>query len=151
MRTMTLALVVLAPVANASAQTPAFNARGASFALSVSDIQASSRWYSEKFGLKVTMNVPASNGPSVVVLEGGGPIVELIHHVDAQASGKDPVLSHGFYKAGFGVEDFDRTLATLRDRGVEIAYGPYPKRPDQRANVIIKDNAGNLIQIFGME
>ena len=149
MRTISFALAVLAPLAGAAAQAPAFTANGAFFALSVSDIQASSRWYAEKFGLKVTMNVPASNSPAVAILEGGGLIVELIHHADATASGKDPVLSQGFFKAGFLVQDFDRALATLRERGVEIAYGPFPKRADQRANVTIRDNAGNLIQLFG--
>jgi len=149
MRTISVVLAILAPAASSAAQTPAFAAHGAYFALSVADIQASSRWYAEKFGLKVTLNVPASNTPAVIVLEGGGLIVELIQHADAKASGKDPVLSHGFFKAGFLVQDFDRALATLRERGVEIAYGPFPRKPDQRANVIIKDNAGNLIQVFG--
>ena len=123
---------------------------GAFFALSVPDIQASTRWYSEKLGLKVTMNIPASNTPAVIVLEGGGLIVELIQHAEASPLGRDPVLAHGFTKAGFVVQDFDRTLATLRERGVEIAYGPYPGRADQRANVIVRDNAGNLLQIFGL-
>jgi catechol 2,3-dioxygenase-like lactoylglutathione lyase family enzyme len=132
-----------------SAQAPVFNATGAFFALSVPDVQASSRWYSEKLGLRVTMNIPASNSPAVIVLEGGGLIVELIQHADAKASGRDPVLTHGFTKAGFMVEDLDRTLVALRERSVEIAYGPFPKRADQRANVIIKDNGGNLIQLFG--
>ena len=56
---------------------------------------------------------------------------------------------HGLFKAGVVVDDFDKTLATLRSRGVEFAFGPFPARPNQRANVLIKDNAGNLIQIFG--
>ena len=32
---------------------------------------------------------------------------------------------------------------------MSIAFGPFPARPNQRANMIVKDNAGNLIQIFG--
>jgi hypothetical protein len=58
-------------------------------------------------------------------------------------------LVHGFFKAGIVVDDFDKTLSALKARGVEIAIGPFPARGDQRANVIVKDNAGNLIQIFG--
>jgi hypothetical protein len=27
--------------------------------------------------------------------------------------------------------------------------GPFPKSATQRANVIVRDNAGNLIQFFG--
>ena len=149
MRTLSLALAVLAPLSSMAAQIPAFSATGAFFALSVSDIHASSRWYAEKLGLKVTMNVPAANAPAVAVLEGGGLIVELIQHPEAKTAGKDAILSHGFFKAGLIVQDFERTVATLRERGVEIAYGPYQKKADQRANVIIRDNAGNLIQILG--
>ena len=150
MRTIFFVVAMFAAVGKlADAQSPAFIAHGAFFALSVADLQASSRWYSEKFGLTVKRNVPVSSTPGVVVLEGGGLTVELIQHPEARAAGKDAILDHGFFKAGFFVQDFDRVLATLRDRGVEIAYGPFPKRADQHANVIIRDNAGNLIQIFG--
>ena len=45
--------------------------------------------------------------------------------------------------------DFDKTLAILKARNVPIAFGPFPARPNQRANVIIRDNAGNLMQFFG--
>ena len=40
------------------------------------------------------------------------------------------------------VDDFEKTVAMLKARQVEIAFGPFP-------NVIVKDNAGNLIQFFG--
>jgi hypothetical protein len=56
---------------------------------------------------------------------------------------------HGYFKAGIVVDDYDTTLEALRARGVEIAMGPFPARPGQRANVIVRDNAGNLIQFFG--
>jgi catechol 2,3-dioxygenase-like lactoylglutathione lyase family enzyme len=71
-------------------------------------------------------------------------------HLRSVLPAKDGALSvHGIFNIRMMVDDFDATLATLRARGVEIAYGPYPKRPDQPANVIIRDNAGNLIQITG--
>ena len=57
--------------------------------------------------------------------------------------------THGIFKAGVIVEDFDRMLAALKARQLEIAYGPYPARANQRANVIVRDNAGNLLQFFG--
>jgi hypothetical protein len=58
-------------------------------------------------------------------------------------------LIHGISKVGVIVDDFDGTLATLKSRGVEIFLGPFPARNGQRANVIVKDNSGNLIQLFG--
>ena len=61
----------------------------------------------------------------------------------------DRMLVHGMVKAGMIVDDFDAALARLRERRVPIAFGPYPARAGQRANLILRDNAGNLIQLFG--
>lgn len=134
--------------------TVPFTTTGAFFALSVADRQASAKWYSEKLGLKVVMDasVPKS---AVTVLEGGGLIVELVQHQDAKplATAAPPIddalYIHGIFKVGLIVDDFDATVAQLRARNVEIAYGPYPARSGQRANVIVRDHAGNLIQFFG--
>ena len=134
---------------------PLVLAAGSFFALSVADIEASGAWYREKLGLKVTLRPPRSGAGEVMVLEGGGLMVELIQHDAALALNKlsppvsDPFQLHGFFKAGFMVEDFDATLATLKDRGVQIAHGPYAAKDGRRANLIISDNAGNLIHIFG--
>ena len=150
----------MAAVVPASAQSrpeptnaPVITVRGFSFALSVPDLDASVRWYSEKLGLRQVMRQPRNDQTraAVVVLEGGGLTVELVKHDDAKPSSRapGPETSHGIFKVGLTVDDFDATLATLRARGVEIAMGPWPKRSDQPANVMIRDNAGTLIQIVG--
>jgi catechol 2,3-dioxygenase-like lactoylglutathione lyase family enzyme len=149
--------LALAQPPTAPGGAPGIEATGAFFALSVADAQASARWYSEKLGLKVVMDHPKQKQEkaSAVVLEGGGLIVELIQHDDAAplptvAGGrKSNILVHGVVKAGAIVSDFEGTLAMLKQRDVKIAFGPYPAKPNQRANVIIEDNAGNLIQFFG--
>jgi len=131
--------------------------RGLAFALSVADIEASTRWYVDKLGLAVVMRVPRTDATraQVTMLQGGGLSVELVQHDDAVPLGSlktttnGAIAVHGLFKVGVTIDDFDATLAALKSRGVEIAYGPYPKRPDQPANVIIRDNAGNLIQISG--
>ena len=129
------------------------NAKGAFFALSVPDMEASVKWYSEKLGLKVAMQV--KDKVSVTVLAGGGVIVELIHtdegmpRAKAAPAIKEDIQLHGIFKAGMVVEDFDKTLAMLKARNVEIAYGPFPAKENAMKNVIIRDNAGNLIQVFG--
>jgi len=128
---------------------------GAFVAISVADLDASTRWYSEKLGLQVAKQEPKRDGAAVVVLEGDGLIVELIQLDEAQPLSKvapgvtKPDHVHGISKAGVLVEDFEQALATLRARKVEIAYGPFPARPGERANVIVRDNAGNLLQFFG--
>lgn len=130
-------------------------ATGAFFALSVADARESAKWYEEKLGLRVVMDPPKEGRSSVIVLEGGGLIVELIQDDDARPleqvapTVKSHILVHGPVKAGAIVEDFDGLVDGLRKRNVKIAYGPYPARADQRANVIVQDNAGNLIQFFG--
>jgi len=101
------------------------------------------------------MHPPKQDGAAVTVLEGGGLIVELLQRDDAvplrqAAPGVDANYRvHGFFKAGVIVDDFDKTLATLKARAVEIAIGPFPATATQRANVIVRDNVGNLIQFFG--
>lgn len=136
-------------LAASAAEAPVFTANGAFFALSVGDMKASAQWYAEKLGLKIVMQTPKQDKPAVTVLEGGGLIVELIQHDDAAPAVKDSLLVHGIFKAGVIVDDFDKTVAALKARHVEIAIGPFAKRANQRANVIVKDNAGNLIQFFG--
>ena len=135
---------------------PVFQTAGAFFALSVADLKASTEWYAEKFGLKVIMQSPKTDGNQAVVLEGGGLMVELIRRDAAQAldkaSGgkvKDNTLVYGFFKAGIVVDELEKTLAALKARGVEVAMGPYPAKENVLANVIVRDNAGNLIQFFG--
>jgi len=153
--TLLIACLMLSHDAATRTLPPAVTATGAFAALSVRDVAAGARWYSEKLDMRVVMSMPKQNGVAVTVLEGSGLIVELIQNDEARAlsqaapSVKERVLVHGPFKMGAVVADFDGTVALLKARGVEIAYGPYPARPDQRANVIVKDNEGNLIQFFG--
>jgi catechol 2,3-dioxygenase-like lactoylglutathione lyase family enzyme len=149
--------VAAKPALPAAMTPPPMTVTGAFFALSVADLEASTRWYADSLGLRVVMQEPKRDKAAVAVLEGGGLIVELIQDDDAvplakAAPGvKSNIQVHGLVKAGVVVADFDKALAVLKERQVKIAFGPYPARPNQRANVIIEDNAGNLIQLFGRE
>jgi hypothetical protein len=127
---------------------PFAGVKGAFFALSVAELEASAKWYAEKVGLAVEMRTK-SGKTSVLVLSGNGLTVELLRHDDAADLGKDALLAHGFIKAGLVVGNLDKTLAELKARNVPIAFGPYPAKPNAPANFIIRDNAGNLIQFFG--
>jgi catechol 2,3-dioxygenase-like lactoylglutathione lyase family enzyme len=149
-----LLLLASQPVAQ-PAVAPAFSGTGAFFALSVADAQASAQWYGEKLGMTVVMETPKQDRNTVIALEGGGLLVELIQNDDAQplasaapATKGNGFLVYGMVKAGVMVSDFDGTLAKLRERGVSLAFGPFPARGNQRANFAIRDNAGNLIQFF---
>jgi catechol 2,3-dioxygenase-like lactoylglutathione lyase family enzyme len=148
--------VAPAPPAAVAPAAPAFQASGAFFALSVADARAGAKWYQEKLGMTIVMDAPKQDRNTVIALEGGGLIVELIQNDDALplatvAPGVkgNNFLVHGMVKAGVIVSDFDAMLAKLRDRGVPLAFGPFPAKEGQRANFAIRDNAGNLIQFFG--
>lgn len=155
-----LCLVVATPIwgqaAAPTSDVPVMTTKGAFFALSVADRDASARWYAEKLGLSVVMRAPKQGKGAATVLEGGGLIVELVQQDDAvPLSTAAPALTggslmvYGIFKAGIIVDDFDKTIATLRARHVDIVIGPFPPRATQRANAIIRDNAGNYIQFFG--
>jgi catechol 2,3-dioxygenase-like lactoylglutathione lyase family enzyme len=145
----------LAQPATAAGPEAVTVATGAFFALSVGDIQTSARWYSEKLGMTVVMEQPRQAGAAVVVLEGGGLIVELVEQDGAvplkevTPKAENPMLVHGIVKAGALLENYDDAVAAFKKRGVEMAFGPYPGTESQRPNVIIRDNGGNLIQFFG--
>ena len=136
-------------------KTKPITARGAFAAFFVPDLEASVTWYTEKLGLKVVSRPPASDVAKVAILEGGNLIIELIEHKGAPPlrtflpEDKKDSFVQGVFKAGIIVDDFDATVAMLKERGVEIAFGPFPAKKDQRANVLIRDNAGNMIQFFG--
>jgi len=142
-------IAAAAPDSNSSSKDAVLKTEGAFFALSVPNLAASAAWYRDKLGLEVVMEVPPQGGFAVTVLEGGGLVVELLQRDGARPPAGEAQLTHGFYKAGVIVKDLDRTLVLLRERGVEIAFGPFPASDTQRANVILRDNAGNLIQLFG--
>ena len=126
-----------------------FSVKGTFFALSVADMEASVKWYSEKLDLKVVMREPKKNKSAVTVLAGGGLMVELLQDDDAVPSGKEAHLVHGIFKTGLIVDDLDKTLSMLKVRKVPIAFGPYPATQNSAGNFIVSDNAGNLIQFFG--
>lgn len=133
---------------------PLVEARGAFFALSVPNAEASAKWYSEKLGLKVVFSPPRSDGVRVMALAGGGMMVELIERADSAPLSKiapqsaDETKVHGVFKAGVIVDNWDRLIASLKERGVPIAIGPFPATAQQRANLIIRDKDGNYIQFF---
>ncbi|HET8947711.1 MAG TPA: VOC family protein, partial [Candidatus Polarisedimenticolia bacterium] len=132
-------------VATTGAAAPAFTTTGAFFALSVADARTTAKWYQEKLGLTIVMDVPRQDKNTVIALEGGGLIVELIQNDDARplasaapATKGNGFLVHGMVKAGVIVSDFDATLARLRERGVPLAFGPFPAKGSLRANFAIR-------------
>ena len=149
-----LLLGVATPALSQQAPEPAFRSvQGAFFALSVVDLDASIAWYRDKLGLREASRFQFEKVTGAL-LTSPGLEVELMTHTDATTHGNPmdanaKVLTRGITKVGIRVADFDDVVRTLRQRGADIVLGPFPARRDQRANVLIRDNAGNLIQLFG--
>lgn len=135
--------------------SPPLSASGSFFALSVADIDATSTWYADNLGLRIALRPTTSNRAQVVVLEGDGLIVELLQQEGSLPLSRvapavhDRMLVRGIVKVGMTVDDLDAAAVALRARGVPIAFGPFPSTAEQRANLIIRDNEGNLIQLLG--
>jgi catechol 2,3-dioxygenase-like lactoylglutathione lyase family enzyme len=155
MRLPSLAIALCVPtltLAQPPVAAPPFDAvMGSFFAISVPDLAASTKWYTEKLGLRSILSVPKQPGAvGVNVLQGNGLTVEIQQHDGAEPVTRGaPSDRQGIFKVGVAVKDFDATLAMLRARGVGIFMGPFPKRSDQPAQVIVRDTSGTLIQFFG--
>jgi catechol 2,3-dioxygenase-like lactoylglutathione lyase family enzyme len=150
---VSLALHLGAQAGARAAQPSPVTARGAFFALSVADLRATAAWYRATFGLEVVMDEAGRGAiPAVVVLEGRGLVVELMQSANPTAARASSSGSEGaprLFKTGVIVEDFDGTVTMLKARGVAIVAGPFPPAPMRRANVLIRDIEGNLIQFLG--
>jgi catechol 2,3-dioxygenase-like lactoylglutathione lyase family enzyme len=131
-------------------------AEGTFIALSVSDAAASARWYEETLGLRVFKRIdPPNERVHIVLMEGGGAILELLEHPGAKArtawhpDAKEPFEVRGIFKAGFRVAQLDSVLQGLRDRKVEIRHGPFDVPELKLRSFIAVDPDGNLLQFFG--
>jgi catechol 2,3-dioxygenase-like lactoylglutathione lyase family enzyme len=132
-----------------------FRVTGAFYALSVPDVEASSKWYTENLGLKVVTHVPVKDNFGLSILEGHGVMIELVQEVKAlPLSTVAPTITqpqhiHGIYKVGFIVDDTSKIVHLLKSKGIKIVMGPYPARPGIRSNLAIRDNSGNLVMFIG--
>jgi hypothetical protein len=85
-RQIVIGLVFCAVVASRqpASELPFAVTEGTFFAVSVQDLDASIRWYTEKFGLTLNARL-ASGDVSVALLSGHGLDVELLSHRDSVA------------------------------------------------------------------
>src|SRR5262249_23699312 len=116
-------------------QPAGFRTAGAFFALSVADADASAKWYADKLGMKLAMQVAKSEETAAVrVMAGGGLIVELIEMEKAVPLSKaapaigSSELVRGIFKVGVVVDNLDEVLALLKAKDVPTFLGPFPAR-----------------------
>lgn len=122
------------------------------FAISVADMEESIRWYNEKFGFTVIdrSEIPGE-GVKVAHMQGVGFILEIFcapHSNPLPPERREPNLdfrTQGNKHISFGVKDGRKTKADMEAMGIDIAF---EAEVDGTYGVFIRDNTGNLIEIF---
>ena len=122
------------------------------FAISVGDMEESISWYGKNFGFPVIdrSEIPGT-GVQVAHLQGPGFLLEIFC-----APGSNPLpeerkvpnldfLTQGNKHISFGVKDGRKTKADMEKMGIDIAF---VAEVDGTYGVFIRDNTGNLIEIF---
>lgn len=122
------------------------------FAISVADLEETLKWYSDIFGFTVIdrSEIPGT-GIKVSHMQGIGFILEIFEAPDASPLPEDrripnrDLLTHGNKHMSFGVPNGPKAKEELEALGVEIAM---VAEVDGTYGVFIRDNTGNLIEIF---
>ena len=122
------------------------------FAISVANLEETIQWYSEVFGFSVIdrSEIPRT-GIKVSHMQGAGFILEIFEAPDAAPLPDDrrvpnrDLMTHGNKHISFGVPDGPGAKAELEALGVEVAM---VAEVDGTYGVFIRDNTGNLIEIF---
>jgi catechol 2,3-dioxygenase-like lactoylglutathione lyase family enzyme len=128
-----------------------FTLRNDHVGISVTDVEATIHWYTEKLDFEVERRFSVNNlsfaflTHDTVKLEilGGATTNETPEITDIVAS-LDPARIHHFCVA---VDDVDATLDELRSREVNIVGEPFDVDVIGQRVAFITDNSGNVIEI----
>jgi methylmalonyl-CoA/ethylmalonyl-CoA epimerase len=124
-------------------------------AISVPNLEGSIAWYKEKFGFIVIdrSEIPNLN-IKVAHMQGVGFVLEIFEAKGAAPLPEDrrypnrDLMTHGHKHFSIGVRDARKAAKELEAMGVEIAM---VAEVDNTYGVFIRDNSGNLIEVFQVE
>lgn len=122
------------------------------FAISVADFEESIEWYHRVFGFTVIdkSEIPGI-GIKVCHMQGVGFQMEIFCAPNAKPLPEErkvpnlDLLTHGNKHISFGVKNAHQVKEEMEAMGVEIAF---VAEVDDTYGVFIRDNTGNLIEIF---
>jgi hypothetical protein len=124
-------------------------------AISVADVELSARWYSRTFNLDLLKDVPAKDSQvHTRLLHSPELVVELSQHATAKplrgyvGAPTPTFLVHGFFKAGMFVENLERSVEILRQRGVADIGAVQSDKLLGLRWVLFRDNGGNFLQLL---
>ncbi len=116
------------------------------FAIMVPDIDEGVRWYTDKFGFRLTDRWANEETDMEWAHLGLGDFcLELVKRPGLTAATPG---QHGYHHAAFTVENCDETVAALRDRGVDIMMGPNDFDRHRIRWAFVRDYLGNVIEII---
>lgn len=145
-----LAASITSSYAQAPDYTPFFSA------IVVSDVEQSSVWYKNVFGLNVKekMNDP-NNAYKIVIMESANRSMQLELLELKGSLSRKPLTDgkpagtqiQGHFKIGYKVVDIDQWLKHLSQLKIDVSQ-VWTNESTKKRNFIISDPDGNLIQFF---
>ena len=119
--------------------------------ISVPDLEASIRWYAEVLDFEVEQRLEIPAIPAkVAMLRRGNLRLELFEVPGAQPLPEErrhpnlDLRTHGNKHLAFAIKDIDSAERELRSRGADIVW---VRRFEFGANIFLRDNSGNLIEL----
>jgi methylmalonyl-CoA/ethylmalonyl-CoA epimerase len=119
--------------------------------ISVPDLEASIRWYAEVLDFEVEQRFEIPAIPAkVAMLRRGELRLELFEVPGAQPLPEErrhpnlDLRTHGNKHLAFAIKDIDSAERELRSRGADVVW---VRRFEFGANIFVRDNSGNLIEL----
>ena len=119
--------------------------------ISVPDLEASIRWYAEVLDFEVEQRIEIPAIPAkVAMLRRGNLRLELFEVPGAQPLPEErrhpnlDLRTHGNKHLAFAIKDLDSAERELKSRGADIVW---VRRFEFGANIFVRDNSGNLIEL----
>jgi methylmalonyl-CoA/ethylmalonyl-CoA epimerase len=119
--------------------------------ISVPDLEASIRWYAEVLDFEVEQRLEIPAIPAkVAMLRRGDLRLELFEVPGAQRLPEErrhpnlDLRTHGNKHLAFAIKDLDSAERELKNRGADIVL---VRRFEFGANIFLRDNSGNLVEL----
>jgi lactoylglutathione lyase len=108
--------------------------------ITVNVMEESIKFYQEIVGLSIDRRFREGENVDICFLGNGETKIELIHGPNHHAPGRVEGIS-----LGFEVESLDETIKFIKEKGLEVASGPFQPSPEVKF-FFVKDPNGVNIQ-----